>query len=157
MPERIIMRDGNFLSGQLFDVADVGFFVGLAEGDRVPGCTGASRASDAMHIRLRDIRNFVVDDVLQFINIDPARGDVGCDEHTRFLQLEIIERALPGILRFVAVDGFGFDVVFLEVLATTSAPRLVRVKTSALLILLSSKIYSRSSGFFAFSTKYTDC
>jgi len=113
MPEWIIVRDGNFLSGQLFDVADVGFFVGLAEGDRVPGCSGASCASDTVHVCFRDIGNFVVDDVLQFINIDPARGDVGCDKHARFLQLEIIECALTGILRFVAVNGFGFDVIFL--------------------------------------------
>jgi hypothetical protein len=31
MTKRVIVRDWNFLSGQLFDVADVGFFVGLAE------------------------------------------------------------------------------------------------------------------------------
>ena len=81
MTERIIMRDGNFLSGQLFDVADVRFFVGLAEGDRVPGCSGASRASDAMYIRFRDVRNFVVDDVLQIVNIYSTRGDVGRNKY----------------------------------------------------------------------------
>ncbi len=62
-----------------------------------------------MDVVFRDVRQVVVDDVRQGLDVEAPRGDVGGDEH---LQLAVLE-ALQGLhalrLALVAVDRRGFD------------------------------------------------
>ncbi len=62
-----------------------------------------------MDIILRHIRQLEVDDVRHPLDIDPARGDVGGDEHPGVTGAEGRQRAFPLGLRFVAVNGDRLD------------------------------------------------
>src|SRR5467141_2933903 len=82
----------------------------------LPGFSRAAGAADAVDVVFRDVRQVVVHDVRQRLDVQAARGDVGGDEH---LQLAVLE-ALQGLhalrLALVAVDGGGFDAVVLQLL-----------------------------------------
>ena len=95
--------------GELLDVAQVGSFLVAAERDRNAGRTGTRRSADAVDIVFGHIRQLEIDDVRHAFHIDPARGDVGGDEHSAAARAETGERAFALRLRFVAVNGGGFD------------------------------------------------
>ena len=69
-----------------------------------------------MHVILGDVRQVVVDDVRQRFDIEPARRDVGGDEHADLSLLEFGKRALALILTLVAMDRVGVDAVARELL-----------------------------------------
>ena len=62
---------------RLFDVAQKPAFLSIAEGDRSPSRPGPSGTADTVHIGFGNIRQIVIDDVRDAIDIDAARRDVG--------------------------------------------------------------------------------
>ncbi len=48
-----------------------------------PGCAGPGRPPDAVNVCLGNVGYIEVDNVRDLVDVDPARGDVGCDEHRR--------------------------------------------------------------------------
>src|SRR5436309_11285089 len=71
--------------------------------------TCAAGAADAVYIILGDVRQVVIHDVRQRLDIETARRDVGRDQHAYFSFLELVERSLARILALVAVDRVGVD------------------------------------------------
>ena len=99
------------------------FAVAERHGDaRRPGPAGAA---DAVDVRLRLVRQVVVDHVRDAVDVDAARGHVGRHQHRRPVALEVRQRSLPGVLALVAVDRLGPDAGLFRCLTTRSAPCLV--------------------------------
>ena len=68
---------------------------------------GSARASDAMHIDFRVLRQIVVDHVRNIIDIKPASSDVGCHQHLDTALTETSQHRFTGILAHIAVQCFG--------------------------------------------------
>ena len=106
----------DFLADEPLDVAKVRAVFARDERHGLPGFARAAGAADAVDVVFRDVRQVVVDDVRQRLDVEAPRGDVGGDEH---LQLAVLE-ALQGLhalrLALVAVDRGGFDAVVLQLL-----------------------------------------
>src|SRR3954447_13756964 len=94
---------------QLLDVAQERPLLGVAERDRDAGGAGASRAADAVHVALRNIRQVVIDDVADAVDVDAAGGDVGRDQRAHLAGAEISQCPFALALRLVAVDGGGTE------------------------------------------------
>ncbi len=104
----------NRLLEQLFDFVEQSFLVGGDEGDGEPGRAGASGASDAVDVVLGHVRQLVVDDQRQVVDVESARGDVGRDQHLQLAFLERVERLHPRDLALVAVDRRRGQAIALE-------------------------------------------
>jgi hypothetical protein len=102
------------LPGQFLDIPQVGSLLVAAQRDRHPGSTGASRSANAMNIILGHIRELEVDDVRHAFDIDPARRDIGRDQHSAAARTEAGEGALALGLRLVSVNGRGLDSVLAQ-------------------------------------------
>ena len=55
----------------------------ITERKSSPGGAGPGRAPDAVNVGLGYVGYIKVDDVRDLVDVDPTRGDVGCDEHRR--------------------------------------------------------------------------
>ena len=73
-----------------------------AEADRIAILAGARRASDAMHVVGRILRQVVVEYVADVGNVQAARGDIGRDQHGQIAAVEFAHEAQPLLLRHVA-------------------------------------------------------
>ena len=62
-----------------------------------------------MDVGLGDLRQVVVDDQRQLVDVDAARCDVGGDQHAAGSALEVVHRLHAGVLRLVAVNGARLD------------------------------------------------
>jgi hypothetical protein len=96
---------------ELLDVFEEVPIVVVAERNRASGRTCTTGATDAVHVRLGDVRQLVVEDVRDAVDVDAACGDVGRDEDAHRAGAEALERTLSRALRLVAVDGSGRDAV----------------------------------------------
>src|SRR6185312_2193745 len=74
-------RNVDLLPRRALDVAKVAALLVTAEGDGDAACARPRRAADAVDILLRDVGQVEIDDVTDARDIDPARGDVGRNEH----------------------------------------------------------------------------
>ena len=88
----------------LLDVAQVFPLLAVAERDRDPGRARPGGAADAVDVGFGDVRQIVVDDVRDAVDVDAARRDVGRDEHPAMPRLEAGKRPLALRLALVAVD-----------------------------------------------------
>ena len=86
------------------------------EGDGRPLIAGAARASDAVHVTLRILRQRVVDYVGEVADVDAAGGYVGGHENVGCLGFEFAEDLFALGLRHVAVKRFGRIASFGELL-----------------------------------------
>src|SRR5690606_2079097 len=75
--------------------------------DRVPFPAGTAGTTDTVNVGFHVVRDVVVDDVADAIDIEAARGNVGCDEDIELAGLQLVYRSLAQLLRHVAVDGRG--------------------------------------------------
>ena len=91
-------------------------------------CAGTARAADPVNVVLGHVRQFIVEDVRQIIDVQPARRDIGGDEHLQLSFLECFERFHSRLLALVAVDGVDDEPVLLELRASREAPCFVRMK-----------------------------
>ena len=96
-------------SRQIFDTAQIGPLLVAAERDCRPGGAGARRSPDPVHIILGHVRQLEIDDMRDVVHVDPARRNVGGDEHAAVAVAKAGERTLALGLRFVAVDGSSLD------------------------------------------------
>ena len=110
-------RDGQL--DQPLDVAQQVAFVVGAEGDRRAFRPGPRGAADAVDIGLGHLRQLVLDDVADAVDVDAARGDVGGDHRPDLALLESGQGALALALALVAMDGRGGDTGLIEILRHT--------------------------------------
>jgi hypothetical protein len=61
-----------------------------------PGCTGARGAADAVHVVLGHVRQLVVDDLRQLLDVETSRGDLGGHQRRELAVLEVRQRAHAG-------------------------------------------------------------
>lgn len=109
-PERVVDDRQRFLR-QPLDEDEKRPFRRIAKRQSDAVRSGASGAPDAMDVALRQVRQIVVDDVADAVDIDAARGDVGGNEHPQRAVAQAGNGALARVLRFVAVDGIGVNPV----------------------------------------------
>ena len=86
------------LANELVNVAQVfGFFL-VAERQRNPVIPSPACSTDTVNVGFWNVRQFVVDYVREFIDVDATRGNVSSDQYPRFATFEIRERTLTGVL-----------------------------------------------------------
>ena len=95
--------------GQPFDVFQIAAFIVRHKADRDAVCTCASGAADAVDILVGDIGQFIIEHMADAGDINAARCDVSGDQNADLASAETLQcsSALP--LRFVTMDGGGFD------------------------------------------------
>src|SRR6478736_2809034 len=103
-------------AGEPLDVAQVATLCATAQRDRDAISPGAGRATNAVHVALGNVRQIVVHDVADAVDVDAARSDIGRDQHLEPARAEVVQRALPRTLGFVAVNGFRDDFAALQLL-----------------------------------------
>src|SRR5262245_46723955 len=111
---RTVTDDRDRAPDQALDVPYEFAFLGGTQGDRDPGRTGARRAADAVHVGLGHVRDLVVDDVRDVVDVDAAGRDVGRHQHADPAGAEAAHALLTVRLRLVPVDGLGGDAVLHE-------------------------------------------
>ena len=90
-----------------FDIAQIVALVGGHVRDRDPVGAVARGAPDPVHVLLGHIGHFKVEHVAHAGHIDPARGDIGGDQHRGRTLLERVQRGGALRLALVAVDRRG--------------------------------------------------
>ena len=75
-----------------------------------------------MHVVIMRVREVVVDDVRDAVDVEPAGGDVGGAEHLHAVLLKEVERAHPLALALVAVDRLGLDAALDEIFGEALYP-----------------------------------
>jgi hypothetical protein len=76
-----------------------------------PLVAGAAGAADAVDVVFADVRDFVVHDVRQLVDVDAAGGDVGGHQRADVAALEAGQRLGAGGLALVAVQRHRLDAV----------------------------------------------
>lgn len=104
--EWVIFHDGNLLGDELLDISEVSDIVIVTERYRDSLGPGSPSPTDTVDIGFGNIRDIVVDHIFECINIDPPRGDIGCDKHASGLFFEIGECSLSIILGFIPMNSF---------------------------------------------------
>ena len=94
-----------------------------AKGDGDPVLACARCPTDAVDILLWHIGEFVIDDVGDSGNIDPARGHIGGDQDADLAPAKLIKGALTLRLRFVAVDRVALNPLLPQLLHPHGQPR----------------------------------
>ena len=113
----LIAVQGDFLADQPLNVPEVSaFVVFIAEGNGNAFGTCPASPSDSVDIGLRDVGDFVIDDVAQVVYVDAACRDVGGHQNAKVSALKRFHGLFPLGLRLVAVNGFTAHPLFPEVL-----------------------------------------
>jgi hypothetical protein len=81
---------------------------GLASG------AGAAGSPDAVDVILGHVRQIVVDDVRQLLDVEPPCRDVRCHQHAQLAVLEALQRSRARVLALVAVDRIRLDAAAFE-------------------------------------------
>ena len=88
--------------------------------DRIYGINqrrgSTARPSDAVHIVLGILRKVVIDHMGDAFDMDPAAGNIGCDEDRQFAVLEVRQQPEPLLLHDVARDRGGLPPVAVQTL-----------------------------------------
>jgi hypothetical protein len=100
----LVLDDIQSHADQSLDRADIIELLVIAERKGDPAGAGPGRAPDAVNVCLGHVGDIEVDDVRDVVDIDPARGDIGGDEHRHPARLETVQGASPSVLALVAVD-----------------------------------------------------
>ena len=79
---------GQIKSGQSLDRTQEVALRVVAKRDGPARVSGARRSSDAVHIGFGDLRQLEIDDMGDAVDVDAARGDVGCDQYARLAGAE---------------------------------------------------------------------
>src|SRR6266508_5707482 len=103
---RLVSRDDlllDFLADKPLDVAKVRAVFARDERHLLAGFARAAGAADAVDVVFRDVRQVVVHDVRQRLDVQAPRGDVGGDEHLQLAVLEALQSLHALRLALVAV------------------------------------------------------
>ena len=98
-------HDRDFLPCCAFNIAEKSPLFTIAERDRNAIGTRTCGATNPVDIGFRDVRQVVIDDMRNRIDIDAAGRDIRRYEKTAMSALEIEQSAFARILAFVAVNG----------------------------------------------------
>ena len=109
-------HDGNFLLGKAFNFHHEAFFVHADQADGVAFTARTACTADAVHVVFGDVRNFVVDDVGQLINVDAAGSNVGGYQGSQLAGLETRQGLRSCALALVAMQRHGGYAVLGQVL-----------------------------------------
>src|SRR5690606_21819248 len=107
---------GNPAPEQALDAGEQLAFLRLHQRDGRAGAAGAAGAADPVNVVLGDVGQFVVDDLRELVDVEPARGDVGRHEHREAAVAERTEGAGTRALALVAMDCHRLDAVTPELL-----------------------------------------
>src|SRR5580692_4419813 len=88
-----------------FDVPQQPRFVARYQRDGFAGGAGPAGAADPVHVVFRHVGQFVVDDLRQLLDVEPASRHFGGYQGGDLSALEHVERLDPRGLALVAVDG----------------------------------------------------
>lgn len=99
------LENRNDLLGQALDIAQVNPLVTRTKGYSLTRGSCAGGAADTMDIGLRHVRQIEIDNMADAINVDTARGNIGCDQQFRMSGAECFQRTFALGLRLVAMDG----------------------------------------------------
>ena len=106
--EILQLQPGNARADEALDGADVIEVFRGEDGEGVAFVLRAAGAADAVDVVFRMAGDIVIDDVRDALDIEPARGEIGGDEHFELAGLEAFERFDALTLRAVRVqDGDG--------------------------------------------------
>src|SRR5258708_5687457 len=92
---------------QLFDVAQVSYFLSGTQRDRDAVGAGPRGATDAMDIGLGYVGKIEIHHMADAIDVDAARGNIGGHQGADLAGAKRRQHALAMVLRFVAVNGVG--------------------------------------------------
>ena len=98
-------RNLNALRRHPFDVAQQPMFTRLGQRDRHPFATGASRATNAVHVRFGVYGYIIVHDMRYVLHIKSARGNVGRDQQIRLARAKFVHHAITLILTQSTMQG----------------------------------------------------
>ncbi len=101
-------------SEHAFDVIEQLELVDADQRHGVAVDAGPAGPADAVDVVLGDHRQLEVDDVRECLDVEPARGDLGGDQHGEPAGLEVGQRAHALRLALVAVDRGRADAVMAE-------------------------------------------
>jgi hypothetical protein len=104
-------RVGNFVAEVGLDLRERNGKFLAGEADGIALSAGARRAADAMHVVRRILRQIVVEDVADVGNVQTARGDVRCNEHSQLAFVEIAQEFQAFVLRHVARKRLGMKAI----------------------------------------------
>ncbi len=104
----------NSFPDELLDISKVFFFFRVRERKSRSLCSRSTGSSDTVHVGFCNIRDFIVDDELEGVHIDPTSGDIGGDEDSSGLILEALKGSLTSILSFIPVDSIRGNAIFEE-------------------------------------------
>ena len=98
-----------------FDGADFGLLTDMYNADARTAFAGAAGASGTVDVAFDVVRETVVDDVCQVVDIEASGGNVGGDEELRTVLAELLHGQVALGLCQVAVEGLGVVAVADEV------------------------------------------
>ena len=75
---------------QFFDVGQQSVLINTNKRESLAGVTGPGRAPDTMHIVFRYMRQFVIDDMRQTLDIEAAGCNVGRYQDPDLARLEVL-------------------------------------------------------------------
>ena len=81
-------RDGQL--DRLVNVPEINPFFGIAEGKGLAAGARAACTTDAVYLGFGDVGQFIVDDVLQVLDVDTAGCDVGGNQDAGGAGFEVI-------------------------------------------------------------------
>ena len=102
----VVTFDGELLLDELFDIHQELVLFRCAVGNCGASGTSAARAADAVHVGVGFIWQVHIDDESDIFDIDPASGNISCDENGKGSFFEFLERAVALCLRAVPVNSF---------------------------------------------------
>ena len=100
-------RRGQARTDQFFNGTQLRKFIAVTKADRDAFRAGAARAADAVDIGLRRQRHIEIHHMGDAFHINPARGNIRRDKHTRIALLERAQCALALRLIAIAMDRLG--------------------------------------------------
>src|SRR5699024_11481105 len=98
------------------DESPAGEVIPVHERDRGAARPGAGGPPDPVQVGLLVLGALVVDDVRDVVDVDPAGGDVGGDEHVHLSAAERAQGLLASTLAEIPVQGSGSEPAIDEIL-----------------------------------------
>ena len=104
----------NGLLQQFLDISQQLVLIDTDQGNGLAFAAGTAGATDAVHIILGDIRQFIVDHMGQLVDIETASRDVGGHQHANIALLEAGQGLGARALALVAVDRSSADAILAQ-------------------------------------------
>ncbi|MNS68361.1 hypothetical protein D3C72_1016410 [compost metagenome] len=110
----MFLNNRNFHSDYFLDILNVIYLINITERDRDAIGTGTTTTPDTVYIRLRYVRDLVVNHVFQQVDINTTGSDIGCDQYFYGFILKAGEGLLSCILRFITMYGHSRNVSLMQ-------------------------------------------